>query len=481
MLRKKVWIALLIICVIVLTQGAALADNTQRNWESWAPGGELLPNAVGSADAAILMDEYSGQILFEKNADQQMYPASITKIMTAVVAMENAQLSDQVPIIGDILTKIRVIEDGATMADIDNGEYVTVEDLLYGLMLESGADAAIALAMHIGGSYEGFVQMMNQKAQELGMTGTVYLNPHGLHEEGHHSTARDILTLSHYAMQNAAFRKIVGTAQYSPSTTGGGPWVNTNDLITTGNEYTYSLATGIKTGFTSSAGYTLAASATKGNLNLIGVVLKDNEKDRFKNMITLFEYGFNFYDSLDLNDLLLTQTTYEEVDNALDNTQLAVRMIPDAQMYLTATQEVIEQIQANPDLLERVPQYTVPLSAPIAANTALGRVDYLYQGEIVISGSLMAVNDVEAMPVATPTPAPTPEPTQPPLIVNPLMRIAFIGGGALLLVVILLFVMVIMTRQRKNASAKRYQQPPAPPGSRRNMESRSGSHKRRRY
>lgn len=244
-----------------------------------------------SAQAAILMDVESGRILYEKNADQPLRIASITKIMTAIIALELGDLKDKVT-----ASRNAVGKEGSSIY-LRLGETLTLEDLLYGLMLRSGNDAAVAIAEHIGGSVEGFVFLMNQRAEELGMTGTVFSNPHGLddHEE-HYSTARDMAILTAYALKNKEFAKIAKTKRKTAPLAGESwdrVWHNKNKLL-----HMYPYADGVKTGYTKRAKRTLVSSATKDGHQLVAVTL--NAPDDWNDHIKLFDYGFNQFTKVTL-------------------------------------------------------------------------------------------------------------------------------------------------------------------------------------
>jgi D-alanyl-D-alanine carboxypeptidase (penicillin-binding protein 5/6) len=239
-----------------------------------------------SAQAAILIDAESGRILYEKNSEQPLRIASITKIMTAVVALENGKLTDKVT------TSNNAYRVEGSSIYLKLGEKLSLEDMLYGLMLRSGNDAAVAIAEHIGGSLEGFIYLMNKKAEELGMTETIFNNPHGLddHEE-HYSSARDMAILTAYAMNNEDFAQIVGAKKWTAPLEGskwGRDWHNKNRML---SKYPY--AEGVKTGYTKRAKRTLVSSANKDGHRLIAVTL--NAPDDWNDHISMFEYGFNSY------------------------------------------------------------------------------------------------------------------------------------------------------------------------------------------
>lgn len=243
-------------------------------------------SAVGtSATSAILMDQDSGRILYASNIHDVRSVASISKVMTALLAVESGKLKDKVTI-GDEISGAH-----GSGIYIKKDEVLTLEDLVYGLMLRSGNDASLAIAHYVSGSVDNFVNQMNAKAVELGMKDTTFYNPNGLddEEEGNYSTAYDMAILMSRAMQNPDFARIVGTKKYKLKTNMNTYiWYNKNKLL---NQYSYT--TGGKTGFTKKARRTLVTSASKDNLNLVAVTLNDgNDFEDHKN---LFEYGFANY------------------------------------------------------------------------------------------------------------------------------------------------------------------------------------------
>nr|WP_237700194.1 D-alanyl-D-alanine carboxypeptidase family protein [Caldalkalibacillus thermarum] len=272
----------------------------------------LAPQKAGaelnvSAQAAILIDAESKRVLFEKNAYEPLRIASITKIMTAIVALEHGDLKDVVT-----ASKNACSVEGSSIY-LRPGEKMTLEDLLYGLILRSGNDAAVAIAEHIGGSVEGFVFLMNQKAEELGMEQTVFNNPHGLdtHEE-HYSTAYDMALLTAYALQNETFATIASTRKKTAPLEGekwDRVWYNKNRLLSM-----YPYADGVKTGYTQRAKRTLVSSATKDGHRLIAVTL--NAPDDWNDHINMFEYGFQHYTLVTLagEGELLKDERFERTD-----------------------------------------------------------------------------------------------------------------------------------------------------------------------
>ena len=237
-----------------------------------------------SAESAILMDMDSNRILYAKNINKQRSVASISKIMTAYLAVESEKLDKKVTIGSEI------DKSYGSGIYIKKGEILTIRDLLYGLMLRSGNDASYAIAKNISGSVDNFVSEMNKKASELNLKNTIFNNPNGLDEDkGNYSTAYDMAILTSNAMKNKEFREIVKTKKYNLKTNMNTYiWHNKNKLL---NMYKY--ATGGKTGYTKIAKRTLVNTASKDNLNLVAVTLNDGND--FKDQMDLFEYGFNNY------------------------------------------------------------------------------------------------------------------------------------------------------------------------------------------
>lgn len=257
-----------------------------------------------SANNAVLMEQSSGRVLINKAAHEKRPIASITKIMTAIIAIESGMMNETTTV-----SKRAVHAIGSSIY-LEQGEKITIKDLVYGLMLRSGNDAAVAISEHVGGSVEGFVYMMNKKARWLGMTNTSFENPHGLDSEDHYSTAYDMALLMRYAMDNKQFRKITGSVSYK-SENRAYAWQNKNKLLTQLYEY----STGGKTGYTTVAGRTLVTTAKKDNMRLIAVTL--NAPDDWRDHITMFEWGFKNYDMTTIADKGKNNYSIEGTDGVI--------------------------------------------------------------------------------------------------------------------------------------------------------------------
>jgi len=331
------------------------------------------PDVVSGS--AILVEESTDKILYEKNAYEQMYPASTTKIMTAILTLENCDLDEMATISSNAIASI---PNGYVTANIQAGEIMSVKDLMYALMLKSANDAAVVLAEHIAGSVESFSDLMNEKALELGCKNTHFVNPNGIHDDNHYSTAYDLYLIAKYCMQNQTFREYVNTTSYTlPSTnlhpTSDRVCVNTNDMLRSSSRYYNENVIGIKTGFTTEAKNCLISAALKNNVELISIILHagtNNEglSERYIDTEALFNYGFNefgFNDITKENDTITNIT----VKNGDDNTK---------ELDLVAKDTLSAYLNKDFDLSNIEPEIILNenIEAPISINSVI-RNSYL--------------------------------------------------------------------------------------------------------
>lgn len=267
-MRKRWWIGVFIFLFFMYNQCGALSQGES------------------SARAACILDMTTGRVLFEKNMHERLPMASTTKVMTALLALENGRLEDSVT------CSRNAFGVSGTSIYLAEGETLTLEEMLLGLMLSSGNDAAVAIAEHIGGSVDGFAQMMNARAKEIGAMNTSFVNPHGLPADGHYTTAHNLALIAREAMGNDTFRRIVSTRQASI------PWAgrtynrilkNKNTLLSS-----YAGATGVKTGYTSKAGRCLVFGAQREGMEIVGVVLSC--ANWFEEAARLMDQCFDAYD-----------------------------------------------------------------------------------------------------------------------------------------------------------------------------------------
>lgn len=318
-----------------------------------------------SAEAAVLMHADSGRVLYEKNADEHMLIASTTKIMTAIVVLEHCKLDDLV----EVDSRSAGIE-GSSMY-LKAGESYTVEDMLYGLMLVSGNDAASALALHVADNMEDFAELMNEKAQELGMTESSFKNAHGLDEEGHYSTARDMAKLAAYCMENEDFARIAGTVSH---TVGEQTLVNHNRLL---REYDGCL--GLKTGYTMAAGRTLVTCAERDGARYVCVTLDD--PDDWDDHKSLYDWAFANYS---FAEVIPAGLSYEvpvisgaELQAGAETEGSAYALVKNGESYTTKLE---------------LPSFVF---APIAEGESAGRAVACSGGQEIASVRLVYSEDVE--------------------------------------------------------------------------------------
>lgn len=362
------------------------------------------PNVL--TEAAILIDADTGKVLYAKNPDAAMYPASTTKIMTCLLAIENGGLYDTIVIPQEAAN----VPKDSSLVPVTVGEEMPMIDLLYGFMLHSGNDAGNAVAALVAGSVEAFVSRMNQKAAELGMTGTHFSNPHGYHADDHYTTARDLAILTREAMKSETFREIVGTPGYiiAPSNKRDTNLkiVNSNLMLLSSSEFYSEDVVGVKTGFTNAAGQTFVLAAKRGGARLIGVLLKSGAKsdapERWQDAKTLMEYGFGRYTSYSFQELYAMSPASVTVINAAQDDPLAGELELSAANLTGAfsaacvdgdASALVESFRAN-----RQYAISADLTAPIASGTIIGTLTYASDDGQSVTATLVASRDVEAEP-----------------------------------------------------------------------------------
>lgn len=259
---------------------------------------ELTHEPIINSRAAIIYDRISGSILFGKKENEKRKMASTTKIMTAIVVIENANLNDVVTV------SAKAAGTGGSRLGLRTNDTISVLDLLYGLLLCSGNDAAVALAEYVGGNLENFANLMNSKCSELELTSTHFVTPHGLDNDAHFTTAYELAIITNYALKNQTFCNLVGTKNYTVSISGKQKNLsNTNELLGNLNG-----VYGVKTGFTNGANRCLVTSVKRDNMDLICIVLgADTKKDRTKDSISLIEYAFKNFKMVNIKEKILSE------------------------------------------------------------------------------------------------------------------------------------------------------------------------------
>lgn len=273
---RTLWVIIMIIPLLFI--GIPADASASRSAGAW----KLPIPPANHAASAALIDVTSGRLLYSQRGDERMKIASLTKIMTAIVAIDHGDLDSKVKV------SVRAAGKEGSSLYLKAGEQISLRDVLYGLMLRSGNDAAVAIAEHVGGTVEGFAYLMNTKAEEIGLINSHFMNPHGLDQQDHYSSANDLARLTAYAMHNANFQSIVKTKVKSapnPNEAWDYKWVNKNKMLTM-----YDGADGVKTGYTKQALRCLVSSATRGGQQLVAVTLNDG--DDWLDHRNLLDFGF---------------------------------------------------------------------------------------------------------------------------------------------------------------------------------------------
>lgn len=368
-----------------------------------APGVLALAEPELAASSVLLMQAQTGQVLYEREADVRVSPASTTKILTALVALRAVEagevyLSDLVPFTQEMTADL--IEDGSNV-ELKVGETLSLEELLYCALLASGNDACNAIAVHISGSVSAFVERMNQLAAELGCTGSHFSNSYGATADDHYTTARDMAVIAQAAYATPAFINISGTPVHTVPPSNMSParnLKNSNALISTGSvygdEYYYPYCTAGKTGHTDAAGYCLVSFASREGTDLLAVVMnstmtgtrEDPRFNQFQDSINLYEYGFNGFQ----------YTTVLRQGESL--TQVEVKMGADESVGARPREGLTLFLPVDVDLAayERVVTLSrgANIQAPVDEGEVLGSVAVVYQGETLFESPLVAAHDV---------------------------------------------------------------------------------------
>ncbi|HEX2925175.1 MAG TPA: D-alanyl-D-alanine carboxypeptidase family protein [Ruminiclostridium sp.] len=378
-MKKTARVVLLVLIILsnVLWNNMVKADDANDDGpvtdilkdESWETAGNQTPRV--SAGAAIVMDAKSGRVLYEKNAYRRNSIASTTKIMTAIIALENGRDDE------DVMVSKRAASIRGSTVGLKAGKTYKLGNLLYALMLQSGNDAAIAIAEHVGGSVEAFAEMMNRKAAEIGATNTNYVTPHGLDDPQHYSTPYDLALITQYALKNQKFCRIVGTKS---STFDGRGINNTNEMLSL-----YPGADGVKTGYTGQAGRCLVTSATHNGWKVISVVLNCSSRSvRAQSSKVLLDYAFNNYKTYDY----LTQGRQIADISIHKGLNSKVGYYSDKDIAIPLKQDEADRIKV---------EYDIPkvLEAPVEKGSKIGTVKYMLDGKLLASANVKTMETIE--------------------------------------------------------------------------------------
>ncbi len=385
---KKIFYSILIFLLILLNFSNVCADDVDKEVdfedtiEVTASNVSELPKT--NSRRYIVYDRISKSMIIGKNEDVKSAMASTTKIMTTIVILEKADLNEKVTV------SAKAGGTGGSRLGLKRGDKASVRDLLYGLMLRSGNDAAVALAEHVGGSVKGFAELMNEKAIELGLTNTHFVTPHGLDDANHYTTALELAKLTDYAMNNETFAKIVGTKSTTIYINNQSRQINnTNELLGVLNG-----VVGVKTGFTNNAGRCLVTETKRNNIDIITIVLgADTKKDRTKDSVNLIEYTFSKYKMYNLEEQIIKE--FNKWKNINEKRILIIKgKTSNPKLALGAIEKATIPICDN-DKIEYSINALTEVEAPVEQWNVMGTLTVKLNGEILENIDIVNVNEVQ--------------------------------------------------------------------------------------
>ena len=385
---KKIFYSILIFLLILFNFSTVCADDVDNEVdfedtiEVTASNVSELPKT--NSRRYIVYDRISKSMIIGKNENVKSAMASTTKIMTTIVILEKADLNEKVTV------SAKAGGTGGSRLGLKRGDKASVRDLLYGLMLRSGNDAAVALAEHVGGSVKGFAELMNEKAIELGLTNTHFVTPHGLDDANHYTTALELAKLTDYAMDNETFAKIVGTKSTTIYINNQSRQINnTNELLGVLNG-----VVGVKTGFTNNAGRCLVTETKRNNMDIITIVLgADTKKDRTKDSVNLIEYTFSKYKMYNLEEQIIEE--FNKWKNINEKRILIIKgKTSNPKLALGAIEKATIPICDN-DKIEYSINALTEIEAPVEQWNVMGTLTVKINGEILENIDIVNVNEVQ--------------------------------------------------------------------------------------
>ena len=388
-MKRKIYCAFLCICFLCITE---VCHATYLTIPTWAEdsivetSGEVGENFLDlSCESAILISQDTGEVLYEHNAHEKLRPASVTKVMTILLIMEEID-SGRLSYSDKISCSEKASSMGGSQIWLDTREELTVDEMLKAICVVSANDCTVAMAEHIAGSEEMFVNRMNERAKELGMNDTTFKNCHGIDENGHETSSYDIALMSRELLRNHPSITKYTTIWMDSLRDGKSELVNTNKLIRN-----YQGATGLKTGSTSLALFNLSASATRDDLSLIAVIMRaPSTKERFSCARKLLDYGFSTF----------KYKKFAEKDVEVMNVPINKGVVSEVSVKYADTSGKIMNKKSEGNIEQEI-IINDNVSAPIEASQVLGRVEFKVDGEAVASVDLVAENDVAKLNIFT--------------------------------------------------------------------------------
>lgn len=365
-----------------------------------------------TAEGVLIVEQNTGAVMYSKNAEQKMYPASTTKLLTSLVVMDYFSMDDIIT----VGSEINEVPYNSSVAGVSNGEVITVENLFRGLLLASGNEIACVFALNVAKKAKNtnsltyseaekiFAELMNEKAKSIGAVNSNFVNPHGYHDSNHYVTAKDLMTITLEFLKNPEFAAIVSQPNYEgygadKETTSGlifkHSWLNSNRLISSVT-YGYEYATGVKTGYTDEAGKCLVASAQKDGIKLVTVLLNSTEEGRWRDAQKAFDWGFNNFEF---------RTVYEEgdllesvsvSDNSFDMTKkINIAVGEDISGFIMKNAQIEKEIVYDEEHNMSEEGQNLRLSAPIEKGEVVGKILLKSYGEIVAEGTVVASEGID--------------------------------------------------------------------------------------
>lgn len=385
---KKIFYSILIFLLILLNFSTVCADDVdnEADFENTVEVTAANVSELQKTNSRryIVYDRISKSMIIGKNEDVKSAMASTTKIMTTIVILEKTDLDETVTV------SAKAGGTGGSRLGLKRGDKASVRDLLYGLMLRSGNDAAVALAEHVGGSVKGFAELMNEKAAELGLTNTHFVTPHGLDDANHYTTALELAKLTDYAMDNETFAKIVGTKSTTIYINNQPRQINnTNELLGVLNG-----VVGVKTGFTNNAGRCLVTETKRNNMDIITIVLgADTKKDRTKDSVNLIEYTFSKYKMYNLEEQII-----EEFNKWKNINEKRILIIKGKQSNPKLALGTIEKATipiCDNDKIEYSINALTEIEAPLEQWNVIGTLTVKLNDEILENIDIVNINEVQ--------------------------------------------------------------------------------------
>ena len=400
--------------------------------------------------ACLLMDRATGRILYDKNAEKKRFPASTTKIMSLLLALEYGHLNEIVTVPPEVAN----IPWDSSKTPVSAGEQMPFVDLLYGMMIPSGNDAAIAVAVIVSGSVDAFVQKMNERAKELGCENTNFVNPHGYHDENHYTTAKDMALIAKEGMRHNTFRTIVSAHEYTMAATSQREkklLATKNSMFVKSSKFYYEPMMGIKTGWHSKAGQCYVGAALKNGVYLISVTLHTGNDGRWNDTRRLMEYGFAQYKTYHFGELWAANPFYVSIENAASDDVGKGLLALDAVPGGTIESHTVMRIPDEYDqLLEDYKNgmtltYENALRAPIRRGDIIGKLTMPGPDGEILETRVVASRDVDVYVNLTPA-----EQLFPWLDLGPVRLILSLSA----LIILLLIVLRVRVTVRRNRRRK---------------------------